>query len=61
MGVVGKSEGRWTFGKPRHRRKDNNKMDLHEFGSGLIDWIGLAQNRDVCWALVNAVINPRFT
>jgi hypothetical protein len=36
-------------------------MDLHELGSGCMDWIDLAQNRDRCWALVNAVINFRVT
>jgi len=24
-----------------------------------MDWIGLAQDRDRCWALVNAVMNLR--
>jgi hypothetical protein len=31
-------------------------MDLREFGWGL-DWIGLAQNRDMCRALVYRVMN----
>jgi hypothetical protein len=35
------------------------KMDLRELGYGGIDWIDLAQDRDRCWALVNAVRNLR--
>jgi len=47
-------------GRPRHRWEDNIKMDLQEVGCGGMDWIGLAQNRDRWWALVNAVMNLRF-
>jgi hypothetical protein len=32
-------------------------MDLGEIGCGGIDWISLAQDRDKCRALVNAVMN----
>jgi hypothetical protein len=34
-------------------------MDLRETESGGEDWIGLAQDRDKCRALVNAVMNIR--
>jgi len=38
---------------------DNIKMDLQEVGWGCGDWMELAQGRDRCWALANAVMNLR--
>ena len=57
--LVGKSEGKRPFGRPRRRWEDNMKMDLHEVGCGCMDWIDLAQDRDRWSALVNAVMNLR--
>jgi hypothetical protein len=39
--------------------ENNIKMDLHEVGLGGVDWFDLAEGRDRCRALVNAVINLR--
>jgi hypothetical protein len=33
------------------------KMDLVEIGWGVLDWIGLAKDRDKWRALVNTVMN----
>jgi hypothetical protein len=38
---------------------DNIKTDLGDVGWGGVDWIGLAQDRDMWSALVNAVMNLR--
>jgi hypothetical protein len=35
--LVGKPEGKRTFGRPRHRWEDYVKMDLQEVGCGGMD------------------------
>ena len=57
--LVRKSEGKRPIGRHRRRWEDNIKMDLQEVGIGGMDWIELAQDRDMWWALVNAVMNFR--
>jgi hypothetical protein len=57
--LVGKPEGRRPLGRPRRIWEDNIKMDLVEVGSGGVDWIDLAQNRDRWRALVYTVMNLR--
>ena len=42
-----------------HRWEDNIKMDLQRVGCGGMDWTDVAQDRNRCRALVNAVMNPR--
>jgi hypothetical protein len=57
--LVGKPEGKRPPGRPRRRWMDNIRMDLGEVGRGDVDWIGLAQDRNRCRALVNSVLNLR--
>jgi hypothetical protein len=45
--LVGKPKGKRPLGRPRRRCEDNIRMDLHEVGCGGMDWIGLAQDRQV--------------
>ena len=35
---MGKPEGKRPLGRPRHRWKDNIKMDLQEIGNEFMDW-----------------------
>jgi hypothetical protein len=58
--LVGKPEGMGPHGRPRHRWKDNIKMDLQEVGCEVMDWIDLTQDWDRWRALVNAVKNFGF-
>jgi hypothetical protein len=53
--LVGKPERKRPLGRPKRRLADNIKMDLREIGWGGMDWIDLAQYRD----LVNTVMNLR--
>ena len=55
--LAGKPEGMRPLERPRHRWKDNIKMDLQEVGCGGMDWIELAHGTDRWQALVNAVMN----
>jgi hypothetical protein len=56
--LVGKPEGKRTYGRPRCRWEDGIKMLLGEIGWGW--WIRRNQDRDRWRAVVNAVMNLRF-
>ena len=57
--LVGKAEGKRPLGRPRIRWEDNIKTDLQKVGSGGMDWIELAQDRDRWRTLVKAAMNLR--
>jgi hypothetical protein len=45
--LVGNPEGKRPLGRPRRRWVDNTRMDLEEVGWGDVDWVGLAQDRNL--------------
>jgi hypothetical protein len=55
----GKPELKRTLGRPRNRRKDDIKMNLHEVGWDKIQ-IDLARNRSRWASVVNVVMNIVF-
>jgi hypothetical protein len=46
MILVGKPEGKRPLGGPRCRRVDSIKIDHGDIEWGIMDWIGLAQDRE---------------
>jgi hypothetical protein len=56
--LVAKPEGKRPLERPRRRWEDGIKMDLREIGWG-VEWIHLAQDRDLWRAVVSAVMNLR--
>jgi hypothetical protein len=58
--LLEKPEGKIPLRRLKRRWEDNIKMHLQDVGSGVMDWIDLAQDTDSWWALVNAVMNFRF-
>jgi hypothetical protein len=57
--LVGEPEGKRPLGRSRRRWVDNIRMDLGEVGWGVVDWVGLAQDRNRWRALVNSILNLR--
>ena len=58
--LVGKPEGKKKLGRPRPKWEHNTKMDRQEVECEVMDWVDLAQDRDIRWALVTAVIDFRI-
>jgi hypothetical protein len=56
--LVGKPKGKRPLERRRSRWEDGIKVDVREIGGG-VKWIHLAQDRDRCLAVVNAVMNLR--
>jgi hypothetical protein len=57
--LVGNPERKRPLGRPRRRWEDGIRMDLREIGLGSVDWIRLAQDRDLWRAVVSVVMNLR--
>jgi hypothetical protein len=58
--LVAKPEGKRPLGIPRLRWEDNIKAYIQEVGCGGMDWIELAQDRDIWRELVSTVKNLRI-
>ena len=57
--MVGKREKKRHLEDPGVDGENNIKMDLQELGCEVMDWIAVAQDRDRCRTLVNAVLSLR--
>jgi hypothetical protein len=57
--LVGRTEGKRPFGRPRCRWEDNINMDLREIGIGGANWIQLAQDRVQWRAFVSTAMKLR--
>ena len=58
--LTGKTTGKRPLGRPRHRWKDNIRMDHEEIGTSAGNWVDAAQDRDYWRALVNAALTSGF-
>jgi hypothetical protein len=58
--LIGNPEGKRPLVRPRRTWMDNIKTDLLQIGLGVVDWIGLAQDRYRWRALLNSVMNLRI-
>jgi hypothetical protein len=54
--LVGKPAGKRPLGRPSRRWVDNIRLDLGDVGWGVVNWIGLAKDRNRWRALVNSVL-----
>jgi hypothetical protein len=58
--LVGKPEGKRPLGRLRRKWVDNIKMNLREIGCDSMEWIDLAQDRDLWRAFLNTVMDLQF-
>jgi hypothetical protein len=56
---MGNPEGKRPLGRHGSRWEDGVKMNLREKGWGVMGWIHLAQDRDLCRELVKTIMNLR--
>jgi len=54
--LVGRSDGKRLFRRPRHKWKENIKMNTQELGWAGMDWIVQAQDGDRWLVLVYVVV-----
>ena len=59
--LIRKPTGKRPLGRPRHRWKDNIRMDLKEIGIITRNCVDSAQGRNYWRALVNAALNLRVS
>ena len=59
--MVGRSERKRSFGRPRCGWKDNIKVKLQETGYDGVNCIHVARGRSKVWAVVNAVTKFRVS
>jgi hypothetical protein len=59
--LVEKPEGKRSLGRPRRRWEDNIEVNLKEKAWERVDWIRVAQDRDMLQAFVNTVLNLYVT
>jgi len=57
--LVGKPEVKRPLGRPRHKGKNNIRMDLRKTRCEVMNWIHVIQDRDQWRALVNTAIKLR--
>jgi hypothetical protein len=57
--LIGKPESKRPLGRPKRRWEDGIRMDLMKIGWRSVDWMQLAQDRDMWQAVVNTVMNLR--
>jgi len=55
--LVGKTKGIKSLGRLTPKWEDNIKISLQEVGCESMEWIDVAQDRDRCREIVNAVMS----
>jgi hypothetical protein len=55
--LVGIPEGKKPLERARNRWEDNIRMDITEVGWEGVDWIHLAQDRDLRWSVLKTVMS----